>query len=161
MIGIRFEYNQAQFKKLSDKLADFERKDVIGQTVGEVGEFMRGKLRDYPGYRYVSRRAAYGVPFFSDRQRRWFFAALASGELKIGDNRTRRLADGWQIKQTGPKQIDLFNAVPYAKYVQGTMTEQARQPRLVGWWSVTRWLREFKSEIGRVGMTNIKKWIDS
>ena len=67
-IGLRFEYNQAQFKSLSKKLDSFERKDVLGQTLGEVGEFMRGKLKEYPSYRYVSRKAAYGVSFFSDKQ---------------------------------------------------------------------------------------------
>ena len=34
MIGLRFEYNQAQFKALSKKLSSFERKDVLGQTLG-------------------------------------------------------------------------------------------------------------------------------
>ena len=162
MIGLRFEYNQAQFAALSKKLTSFERKDVLGQTLGEVSEFMRDKLRDYPSYRYVSRKAAYGQSFSSDRQRRWFFWALGSGLIKPGqDNRTRTLAEGWQINQTGPHQIDLFNDVPYAKFVQGTVTEQARQPRMVGWKSITVWLRTFQSEIGRVGMSNLKRWIAS
>ena len=162
MIGLRFEYDQRQFKKLSDKLTSFERKDVLGQTLGEVSEFMRDKLRDYPSYRYVSRKAAYGQSFSSDRQRRWFFWALGSGLIKPGqDNRTRTLAEGWRIVQSGPKQIDLVNEVPYAKFVQGTVTEQARQPKMAGWKSITAWLRTFQSEIGRVGMSNLKKWIAS
>lgn len=161
-IGLRFEHNQAQFKALSKKLDSFERKDVLGQTLGEVSEFMRDKLRDYPAYRYVSRRAAYGQPFSSDRQRRWFFWALGSGLIKPGqDNRTRTLAEGWRIVQGGPKQIDLVNEVPYAKFVQGTSTEQARQPKMAGWKSITVWLRTFQSEIGRVGMSNLKRWIAS
>lgn len=162
MIGLRFEYNQAQFKKLSDKLNSFERSMVVNQTLEEVGSFMRYRLREYPPYRYVSRTAAYGQPFSSDRQRRWFFAALAEGTIHPGqNNRTGALGEGWRIVAAGPKQIDLVNEVPYAKFVQGTITEQARQPRMVGWKSITVWLRLFSSEIGRVGMTNLKKWIDS
>ena len=110
----------------------------------------------------MSRKAAYGQSFFSDKQRRWFFWALGSGLIKPGqNNRTGTLGDGWRIVQSGPKQIDLVNEVPYAKFVQGTITEQARQPRMAGWKSVTVWLRTFQSEIGRVGMSNLKKWIDS
>lgn len=161
-VGLRFEYDQTQFKALSDKLDSFERKDVLGQTLGEVAEFMQGKLRDYPPYRYVSRKAAYGVSFFSDRQRRWFFAALAEGRIKPGqNNRTGALGEGWRIQQSGPKQLDLVNEVPYAVYVQGTITQQARQPRMAGWKSITVWLRTFKSEIGRVGMRNLDRWIKS
>lgn len=163
MIGLRFEFNSGQFKKLSTKLDKFERGDVLGQTLGEVGEFMRGKLREYPSYRFVSRRAAYGVPFFSDKQRRWFFAALADGRITPGrPNRTGALGDGWRITSNGPKQIDLVNAVEYAKYVQGTDPHpHAAQPRMAGWKSITYWLKTFHSEIGRVGMKNLKRWIDS
>lgn len=162
-IGLRFEYNQAQFKALSKKLDSFERKDVLGQTLGEVGEFMRDKLREYPSYRYVSRKAAYGQSFFSDKQRRWFFAALADGKIKPGQsNRTGALGQGWQIQHNGPKQIDLVNAVDYAKYVQGTDPHpHAAQPRMAGWKSITVWLRTFSSEIGRVGMSNLNRWIAS
>ena len=49
-IGLRFEFNQAQFKALNKKLNSFERADVLHQTLEEVGEFMRGKLKEYPGY---------------------------------------------------------------------------------------------------------------
>lgn len=161
-VALRFEYNQAQFKHLSDKLKDFERKQVLGQTVREVAEFMQDKLKTYPDYRYVSRRAAYGVSFFTDRQRRWFFWALGEGLISPGkDNRTGKLREGWEIVERGPKQIDLVNSVDYAKYVQGTITDQARQPRMAGWQSITVWLRTFTSEIGRVGMKNISRWIDS
>ena len=161
-VGLRFEYDQAQFKKLSDKLSSFERKDVLGQTLEEVGGFMREKLRDYPAYRYVSRKAAYGQSFFSDKQRRWFFAALAEGRITPGKaNRTGALGEGWQIVKTDPKALNLVNEVPYAVFVQGTVTQQARQPRMAGWKSITIWLRTFKSEIGRVGMKNLDRWIKS
>ena len=160
-VGLRIEYNSAQFKRLSDKLNSFERKQVLGQTLHEVGGFMRDKLREYPPYRTVSRRAAYGVTFFTDRQRRWFFWALGEGLINPGqNNRTRNLADGWRLVEHA-KQLDLINEVPYAKFVQGTITEQARQPRMVGWKSITTYLRTFSSEIGRVGMSNLKRWIDS
>jgi hypothetical protein len=162
MIGLRFEYNQAQFKALGDKFNSFEKQMVLSQSVNSVGEYMRYRLKEYPAYRYVSRVAAYGRSFVSDKQRRWFFWALDAGIIHPGQsNRTGTLGRGWEIKQTGPKQIDLVNAVPYAKFVQGTAQEQARQPSMAGWDGITIWLREFKGEIGRVAMKPIEKWIDS
>jgi hypothetical protein len=162
-IGLRFEYNQAQFKALSKKLSSFERSDVLHQTLEDVGEFMRGKLRDYPAYRYVSRKAAYGQSFQSDKQRRWFFAALKRGEIPDKQpRRTGTLGEGWRILYNGPHQLDLANPVPYAKYVQGTDPHpHAAQPRMAGWKGITAWLKTVHSEIGRVGMKNLKKWVDS
>ena len=162
MIGLRFEYNQGQFKKLGDKFNSFEKQMVLSPSVNDVGQYMMYRLREYPTYRYVSRVAAYGRSFVSDKQRAWFFWALGAGLIKPGQsNRTGKLGRGWEIKQAGPKQIDLVNAVPYAKFVQGTAQEQARQPSMAGWDGITIWLREFKGEIGRIAMKPIEKWIDS
>jgi hypothetical protein len=162
MIGLRFEYNQAQFKSLENKFNRFEANMVLSQSVNDVGQYMLYRLKEYPAYRYVSRVAAYGRSFVSDKQRAWFFWALGAGIIHPGQsNRTGALGKGWQIKQTGPKQIDLVNAVLYAKFVQGTAQEQARQPSMAGWDGITIWLREFKGEIGRVAMKPIEKWIDS
>ena len=162
MIGLRFEYNQGQFKALGDKFNSFEKQMVLSQSVNDVGQYMMYRLREYPAYRYVSRIAAYGRSFVSDRQRNWFFWALGAGIIHPGqNNRTGKLGRGWEIKQAGPKQIDLVNAVPYAKFVQGTAQEQARQPSMAGWDGITIWLREFKGEIGRIAMKPIEKWIDS
>ncbi len=162
MIGLRFEYNQGQFKKLGDKFNSFEKQMVLSQSVNDVGQYMMYRLREYPTYRYVSRIAAYGRSFVSDKQRNWFFWALGAGLIKPGQsNRTGALGKGWEIKQVNPKQIDLVNAVPYAKFVQGTAQEQARQPSMAGWDGITIWLREFQGEIGRIAMKPIEKWIDS
>ena len=149
-IGLRFEFNQAQFKALNKKLDSFERADVLHQTLEEVGEFMRGKLKEYPGYKYVSRKAAYGKSFQSDKQRRWFFAALADGRITPGSpKRTGALGEGWRILYNGPHQLDLANAVPYAKFVQGTDPHpHAAQPRMAGWKGITAWLRRFTARSG-------------
>ena len=162
MIGLRFEYNQGQFKSLENKFNSFEKQMVLSQSVNDVGQYMLYRLREYPAYRYVSRIAAYGRSFVSDRQRNWFFWALGAGIIHPGqNNRTGKLGKGWEIKQVNPKQIDLVNAVPYAKFVQGTAQEQARQPGMAGWDGITIWLREFQGEIGRIAMKPIEKWIDS
>ena len=163
MIGLRFEYNQGQFKALGDKFNSFEKQMVLSQSVNDVGQYMLYRLREYPAYRYVSRIAAYGRSFVSDRQRNWFFWALGAGIIHPGqNNRTGKLGKGWEIKQVNPKQIDLVNAVEYAKYVQGTDPHpHAAQPRMAGWKSITVWLRTFSSEIGRVGMKNLQHWIDA
>jgi hypothetical protein len=96
-----------------------------------VGDGTRG-LRHYPIYRYASRTAAYGRPFQSEKQRRWFFAALRRGEILPGfPRRTGRLQRGWTVIPQGVR-TRIVNSEPYSIYVVGD-PGQARQPALAGW----------------------------
>lgn len=52
-------------------------------------------MREYPERMHLTRRSVYGTPFVSDRQRRWFFAALRDGSLEIPRKRTMTLARSW------------------------------------------------------------------
>ena len=156
MIGIRLTYRQGQYERIADILSEGERGRVLGQTVGAVGELLHEKVREYPRQRYVSRRAAYGVTFFSARQRRWFFAALRSGELQIPYGRTGRLRDGWRIEERSTKEVGLVNEVAYAPYVMGAGT-QSRHERAVGWQTVQDIIDGHRGHIGRVGLAAIRK----
>jgi hypothetical protein len=158
---VQFEihFDKAEFERLEKKLKSFERDHVLGAAVNEVGEKLLDKLRTYPPYRYVSRRAAYGQPFFSDRQRRWFFAALRDGTLKIGDNRTGKLRQGWRMEEVKPTERRLFNEVAYASYVQGERNDQARQPKLVGWLTISEYPKRFKSEMEEAFKDAIRRWL--
>ena len=109
---------------------------VAAEVSRAVGEYVRGKLQRYPAYSYVSRREAYGKPFFSDRQRRWFFAALRNGDLTIPYQRTGALRRGWQLLESGDADYLLVNETPYAKYVQNS--PQARMMTLRQWRTVQR-----------------------
>lgn len=110
------------------------------QVMAHVGEYALEVMREQqPAQKHVSRADAYpdapaGPGWFSDKQRRWFFAALASGELQTPYNRTGTLARGWKLEKVGDN-LALVNDVPYAVYVQG-FAFQSRHERLVGWRNV-------------------------
>ncbi len=80
----------------------------------------------------MSRAAAYGTAFFSERQRRWFFAALKSGELQLPYSRTNALADSWRVEGLTSDHVRLLNEAPYAGYMI-EQTRQSRMARLIGW----------------------------
>jgi len=160
MIGLAIKYSQAQFKKLSDKLSDFERGRVVHQSTQDVAEFMQDKLRRYPAQKHVTRAQAFGQTFQSDKQRRWFFAALGSGELTLPYQRTNALAQGWDVRPLGSDGVQLINETPYAGYVM-ERSKQSRMAKLIGWQTVSYWLQRYGSEIGRVALKNIRRWKDS
>lgn len=113
---------------LLDNLPD----EVMDSGVEAVNKYLIGILKKYPPQKHVSRKAAYGGDgFFSDRQRRWFFAALRSGELKTPYSRSNDLSNAWQQVGSGRDSI-VANDAPYAAYVMGD-DDQSRHEKLVGW----------------------------
>lgn len=66
--------------------------------------------------------------FRSDRQRRWFFAALNSGAISVPYRRTGTLGRSWteEIRQTPGNLVgEVGNNVEYGPYVQGHGTQSA------------------------------------
>jgi hypothetical protein len=99
-----------------------------------LGEYFLGNdrhgLRHYEGYKYVSRKSAYGQTFQSDKQRRWFWAN--GGPDMIGNHRTDTTANAWTSKATNSGYgVTLENPSEGAKHIWGDDT-QAAQPAAVG-----------------------------
>ena len=107
-------------------------------AVDEVTEYLLGDdrhgLRHYVGYKYVSRKSAYGQSFVSDKQRKYVMAKIRSGEITPGrENRSGALKRGWTYKkQGGGFGATIYNKTDHAQWVMGD-DSQARQPRKVGW----------------------------
>ena len=129
-----------------------EAQDAV---TNDVSNYLISVLKLYPSYKYVSRRSAYGTPFFTAKQRRWFFAALADGSLTIGNNRTQTLAKGWRKIGSGANVI-VANEVPYAAYVMGE-GEQSRHEAKVGWKTLDAVMRERSARIVEIADGAIKK----
>ena len=129
-----------ELRELALKLPDAVQ-DAINVA---VGDYLVNVLRAYPPQQYVSRKAAYGQTFFSDRQRRWFFAALAHGDLEIPYPRTQTLSQGW-------RRLDdiVVNEVEYAKFVMGE-GEQSRHEEKVGWLTTDRIVEQRATRIAEI-----------
>lgn len=156
--GFVVSYNQAQFKRLSAKLSPPEVAQLVHQTTRNVADFMRGKAQEYPPEKRVTRRQAYGVTFFTAKQRRWFWAALNSGELELPYRRTNTLRDSWNISG-GNDRVMVTNTADYFKFVH-ERGRQSRMMTIIGWKTVSYWLQKYKSEIGRVGIRNARLWAE-
>ena len=121
----------AEFQAYLARLAPALRERVEGA----IAEYLIGNdshgLRHEADYKYVSRAAAYGQTFVSDRQRRYVMARIREGSITPGvENRTHQMVAGWDYEQASG-QTYLRNEVPGVEYVQGD--NQARQPAMVGW----------------------------
>lgn len=96
-----------------------------------IGDASHG-LKHEPAYKWVTRQAAYGVSFFTDRQRAWFFANLDN--LNVGqDNRTHEIQNAWTAKEANSdwNTVKIENSANGVDWVMGK--GQARLPAKVGW----------------------------
>ena len=80
---------QAFFKKLPPAARKIAAPEI---AIHLIGDDNRG-LKHYVGYKYVSRKSAYGQTFSSDKQRRYVMAKIRSGEITPGrSNRSDKLS---------------------------------------------------------------------
>ena len=117
----------------------------------------RHGLRHTEPYKYVTRKSAYGITFFTEKQRRWFWAN--GGPDMIGNNRTGESANAWTLveKNNGYK-ISLQNQTRAAFYTRDDKG-QARQPAKVGWRKTSAVVAANTAGAMRAANAAVKKWI--
>jgi hypothetical protein len=130
----------AGVKKLREKLDDLP---PLAQDMGveAANVYLLDSLKLSPPYRYVSRKTAYPpTGWFSDKQRRYVMAKIASGDIQIPYRRTQSLRNSWETLGYGVNQI-VVNENPAAIYAYDDK-RQARQLGLVGWKKIGDTLKE-------------------
>jgi hypothetical protein len=117
-----------ELRELALKLPDA----VFDAITEDVGDYLVNVLRSYPPQNYVTRKAAYGQTFFSDRQRRWFFASLHDGSLTLPYRRSRNLGQSWAYEVRTPTLAIIGTNVGYARLVKDE-GHQSAYLAAVGW----------------------------
>ena len=138
-----------ELKKLIEKLPT----EVGDAVVEDVSDFLVNVFALNPPFKHVTRKRAYpetGDGFFSDKQRRWFFANLAEGNISgpSAANRTQRFSRGWRKIGTG-KEILVVNETSYGPFLMGS-TERARLSELAGWSTMDEVIDSRRDRIKRI-----------
>lgn len=111
-----------------DKLDGLDRPEVFRRPMTEGTAHLQRAIAKYPPQ--VSRPQ----PFKSDKQRRYFFAALRRGEIKVPYRRTGTLGRRWttEVSPDGRRGV-VGNNTPYGPLVQGDASQQVRYHAAGGW----------------------------
>lgn len=131
--GIRIE----GVEHLLAKLKSLEELKPVTGALLAGGAHVAGKFKEYPGQTRLTREAVYGTPFKSEKQRRYFFAALARGEIEVPYRRgsspgSRNMKQGWTVQALTPLSVEIGNNAPYAQIVHGA-GRQSRFMAALGW----------------------------
>ena len=113
------------------------RADLV-KAVAEESKNAVEFMREYPPQLHYTREQVYGQPFVSDRQRRYFFAALRDGRIQVPYRRGNTLARSWnaEVRETARtiegKVYSNGNIAPYNIWVQDT-EQQSKFMAYKGW----------------------------
>ena len=80
-------------EKLLDVLEPKRYQTVVKATLRDATQIMRRDLQEYP--KKANWLPGYGSRNWTDKQRRWFFANLREGNIKVPYVRTGTLSKGW------------------------------------------------------------------
>lgn len=116
-------------------LAKLEHGDAAKAGLASMSRFLLGKVRRYSDTNFPRplRSQVYGQAFQSDKQRRYFFAALRDGRITVPYKRTRNLRNLWgQATEDGGWTQIIGNSASYAPYVVGIQS-QSKYMQALGW----------------------------
>lgn len=101
---------------------------------------LTGIFKKYPPVKRLTRREVYGSAFRSDKQRRWFFWALRTGQIEVpyfrGQNpRSENLQQSWAVEMVDDETVRVGTQVSYAQTVMDD-AKQSKYMAAVGWRTV-------------------------
>lgn len=119
---LRYTVQSDQAKTELQKIKQLEG---ARRGIQAAGLYTLGKVRWYPVQKKVK------MQFVSEKQRRWFFAALREGLINIPYVRTYNLRNSWEVTYSSIRAV-LTNKAKYAHWVmgEGTQTSMMKQ---IGW----------------------------
>jgi hypothetical protein len=154
LIGIDVE----GLDEVIEKFRQLDSADAKREMTLEVAKYIRKELQKVPSPKRVTRKQAFGVTFFSDRQRRFFFRALGSGQIKVPYRRTGRTRRGWRIEPFGHIDHLVLNETPGVQYVQQRAT-QSRMMKIIGWKTAEDIVEKGSDKIRQIAGKVLDKWI--
>lgn len=118
MLDIKIKVDAKQVLDMLDKIDSPQLREKAAESVADqvvLPALAEGK---YPKASGRTRKDVYGTAFKTDKQRRFFFAALASGAISIPYQRSGDTGTSYQ-KRPIPDGISVYSDKPSAGYTRG------------------------------------------
>ena len=115
-------------------------REARDEATNAGAKYLVDRFKAQPPPKSITRKAAYGTSFFSDRQRKWFFANLREGNISVPYRRTQEMRNAWEIIGQGEDLI-IVNQTQAAVYTMGDDT-RSQHEEMVGWKTISQHIQE-------------------
>ena len=149
---------------LEKKINSLAQMKAVKAALQNAGTHVKGEMARYPQRKHITIQQVGG--WASEKQRRWFFAALRSGEIDVPYRRgqspgTEDLGQRWTVTtKDGGLTVVVGNNASYALYVQGD-DKQSQMMKLIGWKTDKQVVEKEKDKMTGYLEKAIKKILDS
>jgi hypothetical protein len=126
-------------------------------AVDESSKYLVNALQQQPTPKHVSRATAYPEVggWFSQKQRRWWFANLNNGTVSTPYRRTQAMRRAWKVYGKGKDAI-VANETSAAFWAHDDQ-RQARQLGMVGWQKISVIIRDRMDRIMKAAEGAVKR----
>ena len=129
-MGVSLKYDFKGYNRVRNSLRKLAS-DYRETTDGTVKDWTKDQRAEMKSFGYPPQTNE-PQPFKSERQRRWFFWALAAGLINVPYIRTGNIANSWRARQEGWSHWVLENSAAYAALVVGR--EKQVRYHQGNWW---------------------------
>ena len=129
-MGVSLRYDFEGYNRVRNSLRRLAS-DYRETTDETVKDWTKGQRADMKSFGYPPQTNE-PQPFKSERQRRWFFWALAAGLITVPYVRTGNIANSWRARQEGWSHWVLEHSAAYAALVVGR--EKQVRYHQGNWW---------------------------
>lgn len=151
MSDFKVEWDDDELQAALKKLAD-PSFYVPGMRL--AARMVMGRVKKYPPKvgKGPDRKSVYGTTFVSEKQRRFFFAALKDGRIEIPYHRgeaegTERHGASWEISEESGGLVQVIGSdTSYGPYLQSA-DKQSLYMKAVGWETAEDVLKRSEGEI--------------
>jgi len=132
--GIRINGMSEALRKINVLL----KKQAVVRGVQKAAVFVKGEIAEYPPVKRLSRRQVYGETFASDKQRRFFFAALRDHKIDVPYRRgispgSERHGQSWTVRpEKGGLRAVIGSDTSYGRRLQDA-PKMSLYAAAVGW----------------------------
>lgn len=125
-------------EELIGKISNIQQLKGFKAILLAAGTTLKGKLSVYPPQKKLTRTEVYGTPFKSDKQRKYFFYALAHGLISVpysrgADAKSERFKASWAVQaQNDGLRVVVGNDTTYGPYLMDPR-KQSKFADAIGW----------------------------
>jgi hypothetical protein len=157
----QIDFSSSDIARIQAKLADLPdgcaNAGVVASTNYLLGVLVNKEIPESKSVFKGSRTAAYGVPFFTDKQRKFFFAQIADNLPYVRGGKSSGMESKWYTVGSG-KTMRIVNYSKAAFYVYDNI-HQARQLALAGWKKMEVIIKDYTPQTVRSFVNAVNQYI--